>query len=160
MLGRSGIAVTREDVDDDGGQEDVVVEGLLASWQAASTARSPSAATPPKIESICRSPSGALFTFRRTFSMASAEPIRGTAIAQRAGFPSENRHVMPWIVDRLAATEAQKVGQSSVSQLPRLVGSLLSVLMYFGAVLLGRASGGKPRYRGVLRSLSNSLPSS
>src|SRR3954466_13458281 len=64
-----------------------------ASVQAASTAAKPSVSTADSTLTIWRSPS--------------SEPVleRG-AVAQGAGLPGEHRHVMPGIIDCLAAAEA------------------------------------------------------
>ena len=104
--GRRRIAPAGQDVEDDGGGVDAVGERLAA--QAASTASSPSVSTAVRIATICRSPSSAAL-------QPAPHPLHGRrqhpvlerrAVAQRAGLAGQHRHVVPGIVDRLAAAEA------------------------------------------------------
>jgi hypothetical protein len=80
-----------------------------SAWrQAASTAGSPSLSTAARIFTICRSPSSDPASLRRTRSNAvgSTQSLNGRAVAQSARLARQNRHVVPGIINRLAATKA------------------------------------------------------
>src|ERR1700727_2721564 len=83
----------------------------IASAQAASTAGSPSESTAVRMSTICRLPSSASASLRRTRSIAAGKhPVfEGRTVTQGARLAGEHRHVMPRIVDRLATAERSRM---------------------------------------------------
>jgi hypothetical protein len=74
----------------------------IASAQAASTAGSPSLSTAVRMSTIWRLPSSALASLRRTRSIAagSTQSLKGAPLRS-----VEHWHVVPWVIDRVAAAE-------------------------------------------------------
>src|SRR4051794_30448526 len=76
----------------------------IASAQAASTAGRPSVRTALRMSTICRVGTGELAPY--TFDRSRQHPVlEGSAVTQGTGFASQHRHVMPGIVDGIAAAE-------------------------------------------------------
>lgn len=67
--------------------------------------------THPRMLTICRSPSWTLFSRRRTFSIAAGKTHsrNGAPLRKSTGFASQNRDIMPGIVDRLATAKATRM---------------------------------------------------
>jgi hypothetical protein len=77
----------------------------IACAQAASTAGNPSVSTVARMATICRSPSSEPASLRRTRSSAAGntQSLNGAPLRSAPGLAGQDRHVMPRIVDRLAA---------------------------------------------------------
>ena len=75
----------------------------IASAHAASICwRNPSVSTAVRMSTICRLPSSALASLRRTRSIAagSTQSLKGGAVAQGTGLASEHRHVVPRVINQ------------------------------------------------------------
>src|SRR3954471_10014520 len=84
---------------------------LSASAQAASTTPRPSLSTAVRMSTICRSPSVAAASLRRTRPIAPGQlpVLERRAVTQCPRLARQHRHIVPGIVDRLAAPEAATV---------------------------------------------------
>jgi hypothetical protein len=99
---RLRLALPRQDIEDDVGRVDTAGERL-----GAGTATRPSLSTADNTLTIWRSPSSEPFSLRRTRSRlaGNSQSLNGAPFLSAPGLRGEHRHIMPGVVNRLAAAE-------------------------------------------------------